>query len=67
MKKTQLIGMLLILLGIIACNKNENLDQEGNVIKKTEIGGQVWSTENLNVSHFRKAATPGSRHPSPST
>ena len=53
MKKTQLIGMLLILLGIIACNKNENLDQEGNVIKKTEIGGQVWSTENLNVAHFR--------------
>jgi uncharacterized protein (TIGR02145 family) len=53
MKKIQIIGMLLTLLGIISCNKNENLDQEGNVIKKTEIGKQVWSTENLNVAHFR--------------
>lgn len=53
MNKSQLIVILLSLLGIISCNKNENLDQEGNVIKKTEIGEQVWSTENLNVAHFR--------------
>jgi len=53
MKKSQLIGILVTIIGIISCNKNENLDQEGNVIKKTEIGEQVWSAENLNVAHFR--------------
>lgn len=52
-KNIQLIGILLTILGIISCSKKENIDQEGNSIKKNEIGEQVWSTENLNVEHFR--------------
>jgi uncharacterized protein (TIGR02145 family) len=53
MNKSQLIVILLSLLGITSCNRNENLDQEGNLIKKTEIGEQTWSSENLNIEHFR--------------
>jgi uncharacterized protein (TIGR02145 family) len=49
----EIILIVLFILVVISCSENKNLDQEGNVIKKTEIGEQVWSGENLNVTHFR--------------
>jgi uncharacterized protein (TIGR02145 family) len=55
--KTKIIKVLnisVLSIFLFGCNSiNVNTDQDGKLIKTIEIGKQIWSSENLNVIHFR--------------